>query len=92
MDTITGLVASQTPPGGMKCSHSISHTNPTALKISSALPSWGLRLRAAFSDSELKLIVIGCAGWCLHDNPRARILEQGADGKIPNMYVLSEDD
>lgn len=48
--------------------------------------------RAAFSGSELKLVVIGCSGWCLHDNPRARILGQEVDGKIPNVSLLSVDD
>lgn len=81
--------------GGTKGSHRISHTNSTTLKICSALPGSspkapGKDARAAFSSSELKLAVIGCSGWCLHDNLRARILGQGADGKIPNMRLLSE--
>lgn len=83
--------------GGMVCSYKISHTNPPASKICSAFPSRGPGLlesdaSAAFSGSELKLVVIGCSGWCLHDNPRARILGQGADGKIPSMFLLSDDD
>lgn len=56
---------------------------PQAPGLETGLPSPAL---------SFKLIVIGCAGWRLHDNPRASTLEAGADGKIPTTGVLSEDD
>ena len=94
---LTDPVASQALYGGMEGSHRISHTNPTASKFCFASSSRGPGLlesdaRTAFPGSELKPVVIGCSGWCLHDNPGARILGQGADGKVPNMCLLSDDD
>lgn len=81
-------VASQMFDGNMKWSLRISHTNPMALKIGSALPdggpgllqqvqglpSQGLSLSSLFLDVQAAV---------LQDNPRARILKQGATGKSP---------
>ena len=94
---LTDPVASQALYGGMEGSHRMTHTNPTASKFCFASSSRGPGLlesdaRTAFPGSELKPVVIGCSGWCLHDNPGARILGQGADGKVPNMCLLSDDD
>ena len=94
---LTDPVASQALYGGVEGSHRISHTNATASKFCFASSSRGPGLlesdaRTAFPGSERKPVVIGCSGWCLHDNPRARMLGQGADGKVPNMCLLSDDD